>query len=51
MGGWGKGAVCTGFWFGNLRERDHLGDPNVDGNIILRWVCRKWEVVVGTEWI
>jgi hypothetical protein len=24
------------FWWGNLRERDHLGDPNVDGRIILR---------------
>jgi hypothetical protein len=21
---------------GNLRERDHLGDPDVDGRIILR---------------
>ncbi len=25
----------TGFWCGNLREKDHLGDPGVDGNIIL----------------
>jgi len=27
---------CTGFWWGNLRERDHWGDPGVDGRIILR---------------
>jgi hypothetical protein len=27
--------VYTGFWWGNLRERDHLGDPDVDGRIIL----------------
>ena len=27
---------------GNLRERDHLGDPGVDGRIILRWIFRKW---------
>ena len=32
----GKGEVCTRFWWGNLRERDHLGDPGVDGRIILR---------------
>jgi len=23
--------VYTGFWLGNLRERDHLEDPGVDG--------------------
>jgi len=24
--------------WGNLRERDHWGDPDVDGRIILRWI-------------
>jgi len=32
-----------GFWWGNLRERDHLEDPRVDGRIILRWIFRKWD--------
>jgi hypothetical protein len=26
------------------------GDPDVDGRIILRWIFRKLEVVVGTGW-
>jgi hypothetical protein len=36
------GEVCAGFWWGNLRERDHWGDPDVDERIILRWFFRKW---------
>jgi len=31
----------TGFWWGNLRERDHMGGPGVDGRIILRWIFRR----------
>ena len=27
-----------------------LGDPDIDGRIILRWIFRKWEGVVGTGW-
>jgi hypothetical protein len=29
------------FWWGNLRKRDHLEYPGVDGRIILRWILRK----------
>jgi len=47
---WGRGEVCTVFWWGSLRERDHWGDPDVDGRIVLRWIFRKWEGVVGTRW-
>jgi hypothetical protein len=32
------GEACTEFWWGNLRERDHWGDPGVDGRIIFRWI-------------
>jgi hypothetical protein len=36
--------------WGSLREGDHWRDPDVDGGIILRWIFRKWEEVVGTGW-
>jgi hypothetical protein len=40
---WGRGEVHSGFWWGNLRENDHLEDPGVDRRIILRWIFRKWD--------
>jgi len=39
----------TGFWWGNLRVRDHLVDPGIDGRILLRWIIRKWDVGVWTR--
>jgi len=36
--------------WGNLRERDHMGDAGVDGRIVLRRIFRKWEVGVWTGW-
>ena len=49
----GRAQVYTGFWLENLRERDHLGDPGVDGRIILRWIFRKWDVGLwtGSSWL
>ena len=35
---------------GSLWERDHWGDQDVDGGIILRWIFRKLEGVVETGW-
>jgi len=32
---WGRGKVYTGFGWENRRERDHLGDPGVDGRIMV----------------
>jgi len=46
---WGRGATYTGIWLVNSRERTHLGDPDVDGRIMLRGIFRKWDVGVRTE--
>jgi len=35
--------MYTVFWWGNLRERDHLGNPGVDGRVILQWIFRQWD--------
>jgi hypothetical protein len=32
----GRVEAYTVFWWGNMMERDHLGDPGVDVRIILR---------------
>jgi hypothetical protein len=42
----GRREAWSGFWWENLRERDHWGDQGVDGRIILRWIIRKWNVGV-----
>jgi hypothetical protein len=33
----------------NMRERYHLGDPGVDGRIMLRWISRKGDVGYGLD--
>jgi hypothetical protein len=49
----GRGEVYAGFWWGNLRERDNMGDPGIDGRIILRWIFKKWDVGLwaGSNWL
>jgi hypothetical protein len=49
----GGREAYTGLWWGNLRERDSLEDPVIDGRIILRWIFRKWDVGVwtGSSWL
>jgi hypothetical protein len=39
--------VHTGFWWGDLRERDHFEDIDLDGRIILKWIFKKWD---GEPW-
>jgi hypothetical protein len=33
--------VHTGFWLGNVRERDHFEDLGVDGRIIFKCIFMK----------
>ena len=49
MGEWR--GVYRILW-GNLSERDYLGDTDVDGKIS-RWIFRMWDVRVwtGSSWL
>jgi len=44
-----RGETCTGFWWRNLKVRGNLGDPGLDGRVILRWTFRMWDVVNGLD--
>jgi len=48
-----RAEMYTGFWWGNLRERDHLEDPGLDGRILFRWIFRKWDLGAwtGSIWL
>jgi len=37
------GGAHAGFWWGNLKDRDHLEDLEVDGKTILKRMLEKWE--------
>jgi hypothetical protein len=41
--------VHIGFWWEDLREVDHLGDPGIDERIILKCIFKKWDG--GMDWI
>jgi hypothetical protein len=40
---WGSGEVHAEFRWGNLMERDHFKNPDVDGRIILKWLLNRLE--------
>jgi hypothetical protein len=47
------GEVYTRFWWGNLKERDHLVDLGIGERMILKWVFKKWdgEALTGLIWL
>jgi hypothetical protein len=50
-GAYGGGERCAqGLSGETCRERGQWGDPDVDERVILRWIFRKLEGVVGTGW-
>ena len=47
----GEGRDVYRVLVGKPEGKDHWGDPELDGIIILRWIFRKWEGIVWTGWI
>jgi hypothetical protein len=45
----GEERCIQGFWWGNLREGDHLEDPGVDMRIILKLIFVKFDEVHGLD--
>jgi len=45
---WVRRGWCIGSFWGNRREGDHWGDLDVDGLIIIGWICRRWDVGIWT---
>jgi len=45
---WGTVEMHSGTWWGDLRERNHLEDIDVDGRIILKWIAKEWDADAWT---
>jgi hypothetical protein len=39
----GGGKVHTEFWWGDLKERDHLENLGADERIILKWIVKEYD--------
>jgi len=46
---WAGGEMHTGFWWGNVSERGHLGGTVVYREIILKWIFRRSDVGHGLD--
>jgi len=44
-------GVHTGFWWKNMKERDHFQHLDVDGRTVLQWIFIKFEGWAWTAWI
>jgi hypothetical protein len=41
--------VCTNFWSENTKGRDHFGNLDEDGKIILKLILKKWNMSVWMD--
>jgi hypothetical protein len=50
---WERREKCTGFWLESPKERDHLEDQVVGGNIGSEWILGKlaWGMWIGFDWL
>ena len=50
---WETQKVHTGFWWGDLMERDRLEDLGIDWRIVLKWIFNTWdwEEWTGLLWL
>jgi hypothetical protein len=46
----GRRKMRTGFWWGNLRERDHLEDSGLDGRKTIKWIIKNLDGGHGLDW-
>jgi hypothetical protein len=42
--------VHTGFYWGILKEEDHLEELGIDGRIVLKWILERWDGGIK-DWI
>ena len=45
----GRKDLRARFWPKNVKERDHMEDPDLYGKIILKYIFEKWDKC--TNWI
>jgi len=48
---YGAEVVNTGFWWQNLKERNHLEDLGVHERIILKWIFKKYDCKLNVRFM